>query len=258
MENMHSEQDLRYAVELRDEIHGEALARVRAVYPDADSVVDRHPAADYFQEVWDYPGKWYTVMAIPEGYGSRKALVESIVRETLEHYRNAGAVLSDEAFYQLITAYPDAGCDYCLVTASDRFADAESVFPYRDAESHRKVLSCAFRKLNLQGGKWSYDVTRAKGKKLSSKALFAPIGSEEGLNYRRAFLCPPHKKNYTDGDFERVNAVLFPGGADALEVRRWTTDWSDYFDGGRERGGAMCLTVYDRSLDRFVVIMASN
>jgi hypothetical protein len=85
---MYSEQDLKYAAEFRNEIHKEALAKVRAVYPDADSVVDRYPVDKYFQKVWDYPGKWYTVIAIPEESRSRKALIESIVRDTLEHYRN--------------------------------------------------------------------------------------------------------------------------------------------------------------------------
>ena len=55
---MYSEQDLKYAAEFRDEIHREALAKVRAVYPDAGSVVDRYPVEAYFQKVWDYPGKW--------------------------------------------------------------------------------------------------------------------------------------------------------------------------------------------------------
>ena len=86
----YSEQDLKYAAEFREEIHKEALAKVRAVYPCADHVVDRYPADAYFQEVWDYPGKWYTVVAIPPGAGSRKALIETIVRDTLEHYRNTG------------------------------------------------------------------------------------------------------------------------------------------------------------------------
>ena len=92
---MYSEQDLKYAAEFRDEIHREALAKVRAVYPDAGSVVDRYPVEAYFQKVWDYPGKWYTVVAIPEGTGSRKDLVEIIVRDTLEHCRNKGALYTD-------------------------------------------------------------------------------------------------------------------------------------------------------------------
>ena len=74
---------------------------------------------------------------------------------------------------------------------------------------------------------------------------------------RKAFLCPPHGNSYTDSDFERVNSVLFPGGSEDLEVYRWTTGWSEYFDEGHEWWGALCLTVYDKTLDRFVVIMAS-
>lgn len=54
-----------------------------------------------------------------------------------------------------------------------------------------------------------------------------------------------------------MNAALFPNGTDQLEVYEWTTDWSDYFDEGHEWWGTLCLTVYDKSLDRFVVIMAS-
>ncbi|MBR1842280.1 MAG: hypothetical protein IJ788_03280, partial [Oscillospiraceae bacterium] len=46
-------------------------------------------------------------------------------------------------------------------------------------------------------------------------------------------------------------------GTDGLEVFEWTTDWSDYFDEGHEWWGALCFTVYDKTLDRFAVIMAS-
>ena len=102
-----------------------------------------------------------------------------------------------------------------------------------------------------------YDPGAARCRKLKSKALFAPENADTWLNYRKAFLSPPHGNACTDADFERVNAVLFPGGTEELEVYRWTTDWSDYFDEGREWWGTLCLTVYDKSLDRFVVIMAS-
>ena len=81
---------------------------------------------------------------------------------------------------------------------------------------------------------------------------------EDGvLNYRRAFLYPPHENRYTGVDFVRVNAALFPNGTDVLEACRWTTDWSDYFDDGHEWWGTLCLSVYDKSLDRYVVIRAS-
>ena len=253
----YSEQDLRYAAEFREEIHMDALNKVRAVYPQADHVIDRYPADAYFQEVWDYPGKWYTIVGTPEGAGSRKNLIETIVRETLKYYRNTGNAYTDEVFFRLIAQYPDIVCDYCIINPENRFAEAEGVFPYSGVESHRYALGCAARELFDDGREWSYDLSSARCKKLSSKALFAPINSDEWLNYRKAFLCPPHENAYTDGDFERVNAVLFPGGADGLEVFRWTTDWSEYFDEGHEWWGALCLTVYDKTLDRFVVIMAS-
>ena len=78
-----SEQDLKYAAELREEVHREALAIVRKTRPKAREVIDRHPVEDYFQESWEYPGKWYAVVAIPGKYRSRKELVDAIVKETL-------------------------------------------------------------------------------------------------------------------------------------------------------------------------------
>ena len=254
---MYSEQDLKYATEFRDEIHNEALAKVRAVYPCADCVVDRYPVESYFQEVWDYPGKWYTVVATPEGTGGRKALVDIIVRETLDYYRSTGAAYTDDVFYRLLAEYPDIVCDYCLVNSANRYAKTNGVFPYRGVDSHRLALDCAARELFADGEEWSYDLRGARCRKLKGKALFAPVSSDEWLNYRKAFLCPPHGNSYTDSDFERINAVLFPGGVAGLEVYRWTTDWSEYFDEGHEWWGALCLTVYDKTLDRFVVIMAS-
>jgi len=53
------------------------------------------------------------------------------------------------------------------------------------------------------------------------------------------------------------NEALFPKGKEGLEVYEWTTDWTEYFDEGHEWWGTLCLTVYDKLLDRMVVIMAS-
>ena len=253
----YSEQDLKNAEEFRNEIHKEALAKVKAVYPDADHVVDKYPADAYFGEVWDYPGKWYTVVGTPPGTGGRKNLIETIVRETLDYYKNTGTEYTENEFYRLIAGFPDIVCDYCLLNAENQYAKSIGVFPYRGNDSHRLALEFAARKIFRDGTEWSYDIKGAKYRKLSGKALFAPVRSDEWLNYRKAFLCPPHGNSYTDSDFERVNAVLFPGGTECLEVYRWTTDWSEYFDEGHEWWGALCLTVYDKTIDRFVVIMAS-
>ncbi len=355
----YSEQDLKYASELREGVHREALAIVRKTRPYVTEVIDRHPVEDYFQESWEYPGKWYTVVAIPYGYKSRKALVDQIVRDTLsgkapeaeppftqksretskqepgrrqltnqleakpdgyeelfavecdqkdrrfravgtdaegryilecfEEYSADGAagstgayyVLTDleygryarlallngqlseadynrltagpqrkrkpekDAFYQLLDEYPDLVVDYCIVRNEQR---------YLGYESHRKALKTACGDL-CEG--WNGNPALAVGRIISPDALFSSEYQDGKLNYRRAFLYPPHQNGYTGKDFVRVNAALFPNGTDALEVCEWTTDWSEYFDDGREWWGTLCLTVYDKSLDRFVVIMAS-
>ena len=253
----YSEQDLKYATKLREEIHKNALARVRAVYPDADHVVDEYPADAYFQEVWDYPGQWYTVVGTPPGTGGKKELTEKIIRQTLAYYRNKGNVRSDNEFYRLIAKYPDIVCDYRLVNSDDRNADSLGIFPYRGVDSHRLALECAGREFSHGGRGQSCDIKNAKCRKLKSKALFAPAGSDNWLNYRRAFLYPLHGKSYTDSDFERVNAVLFPGGAESLEVYRWTAARTEDVGEGHEQRGELCLTVYDKTLERFVIIMAS-
>ena len=352
---MYSEQDLKYAKEFREEIHKEALAIVRKTHPNATKVIDRHPVEDYFQENWEYPGKMYTIVAIPYGYKSRQALVDTIVRDTLsgrvpkkkhaytqelrdmakaqlkltnqldakpdgyeelftveidqkcrsfravgidaegryilEHYKeyNLGSatgstsayyVLTDleygryarlalingqlkeddyyrltaqpqkthkqekDPFYLLLGDYTDLVIDYCIINDKR----------YCGYASHKEALRTAFAGLD---GDWDGDPDKATCKSITTGERFLSERESEKLNYRKAFLCPPNGSSYTDSDFEKVNAALFPNGTESLEVYEWTTDWSDYFDEGHEWWGTLCLTVYDKTLERFVVIMAS-
>ena len=254
----YSEQDLKYAAEFREDVHKEALAIVRKTRPHVTEVLDRHPVEDYFQEHWDYPGKWYTIVAIPYGYKSRKALVDQLVRDTLSGKASRQEppytqVLRDmvkkepgrRKLTNQLDEYPDLVVEYSIVKCETGYADCES---------HRKALKTAFREL---GEGWKGEPDEAAGNRISAGELFAPIRKGGNLNYRKAFLKPPHTNRYTDRDFDRVNEVLFPKGTDKLEVYEWTTDWSDYFDDGHEWWGTLCITVYDPTLDRFVVIMAS-
>ncbi len=270
----YSEQDLKYAAELREEIHREALAIVRKTHPNVTEVVDKHPVEDYFQEHWDYPGKWYTVVAIPCGYRNRKAFVDSLVRDTLsakapeeessdretlreksnpeENHPAFSNQLDgkpeDDPFYRLLQEYPDLVVVYCLVK------DVR----YDGYESHRRALKAAFHRLNeAWNGEWSGEPDQATGKSISTEELLKKDCPNGKLSYRKAFLKPPHTNSYTGKDFDRVNASLFPSGTDGLEIYEWDTDWSDYFDDGHEWWGTLCLTVYDKNLDRFAVIMAS-
>ena len=263
----YSEQDLEYAAQFREEIHREALAIVRKTRPNAAEVIDRHPVEDYFQENWEYPGKMYTIVAVPYGYKSRRALVDTIVRDTLsgkapEKERTYTKELRDMAkvqpkpanqldakpdsdpFYRLIAEYTDLAVDYFIVTDKR----------YCGYASHKAALKTAFGSLcgGLKG-----DPDKAACKSIATGDRFLSEPESEKLSYKKAFLCPPHGNSYTESDFKRVNAALFPKGTDTLEVYEWTTDWSEYFDEGHEWWGTLCLTVYDKTLDRFAVIMAS-
>ena len=163
----------------------------------------------------------------------------------------ADYVIESDPFLDLIEEYPDSVVDFCLV-ANEEFG--------RGRNAHWFALLWAVRRLFVEDDDeaiWHFDVAKAEGRPVDAAALFAPIDENGALNYRRAFLRPPYPVNYTDADFDRVNAALFPKGTDGLEVYEWTTDWSDYFDEGHEWWGTLCLTVYDRALDRFAVILAS-
>lgn len=136
---------------------------------------------------------------------------------------------------------------------------------------------------------WSFDMGKAKAHPIDAVLfLFVPEATvvdrygtrvydcewsamNDGgkIPYWYAFLEPPLgtawvvrngekiRKSYDREDFEIVNRALFPQGIDELEVYEWTTDWSNYFDDGHEYWGAACWSIYDKSMNRYAVIMAS-
>lgn len=162
----------------------------------------------------------------------------------------AGRIIEDDPFNEIIAEYPDSVIDFFLVKNEQG----------RGRNAHWMALLWATRKLCIDIDStviWHFDVGKADAKPISVKDLFAPAEENGSLNYRKAFLHPPYPNGYTEQDFGRINRALFPNGTDSLEVYEWSTDWSEYFDDGHEWWGALCLTVYDRSLDRFVVIFAS-
>ena len=46
-------------------------------------------------------------------------------------------------------------------------------------------------------------------------------------------------------------------GMEVLDIYEWTTDWSDLFDAGHEWYGACCWSIYDKSMNRYVVMLVS-
>ncbi len=75
--------------------------------------------------------------------------------------------------------------------------------------------------------------------------------------YWYALMEPVHGRRNSPEDFKKVNEVLFPNGTDLLDIYEWTTDWSDFFDDGHEWYGACCWSVYDKTLNRYVVMLVS-
>lgn len=160
------------------------------------------------------------------------------------------SIVTDDPCCRLIADYPDSAVDWCLVKDS---------LTYQGEDSHRRALAAMCRALwyDPSGDGLRWDIDRAAAKRIPPGELFAPERGADRLTYRRAFLEPPWGSAYTEADFARINAALFPAGTDEQEVYEWSTDWSDYFDDGHEWWGALCLTVYDPRLDRYVVITAS-
>ena len=75
--------------------------------------------------------------------------------------------------------------------------------------------------------------------------------------YWYALMEPIHWRKNKPEDFKKVNDALFPKGTDALDIYEWTTDWSDYFEAGHEWYGACCWSVYDKSMNRYVMMLVS-
>ena len=84
-----------------------------------------------------------------------------------------------------------------------------------------------------------------------------PLKGEQ-IPYWYAFWETPHTSGYGPDEFRKVNSVLFPKGTDELEIYEWTTDWSNYFEAGREWWGTACWSVYDKRMNRYIVIMAET
>lgn len=107
---------------------------------------------------------------------------------------------------------------------------------------------------------WSIDMGKAKAERTDPASFLRDSSGkprEHRIPYLYALLETPHRSGYGNNDFVKINNALFPNGTDSLEVYEWTTDWSNYFDAGHEWWGAACWSVYDRSLNRYAVIMVS-
>ena len=147
--------------------------------------------------------------------------------------------------------------------------------PYEDLQSHREALITVFDQLHSS----AYDIDKAHPTSLNSDVFFycpkivetdycgnarydaewKPNDDNFGTTvpYWYALMEPVHGRSNKPEDFKKVNEILFPNGTDKLDIYEWTTDWSDFFDDGHEWYGACCWSIYDKSVDRYIVMLVS-
>ena len=196
--------------------------------------------------------------------------------------------LINDPFYEMISTYKNCLIDYCLI---------EDDTPHQGYRSHKDAILFSMlkvieryideqlmseiryrREIGEEPFPWNLDIGKAKAHRIDASELLAvpeilrtdrigqrfyagglpdPLKGEQ-IPYWYAFWETPHTSGYGPEDFNRINSVLFPMGTDDLEVYEWSDDWSNYFDDGHEWWGTACWSVYDRRMNRYVVILAST
>ena len=181
--------------------------------------------------------------------------------------------IKSDIFFDYIKQY-DSDIDYHFVGEVE-YHLCKNDKPYEGLQSHREALIVVLNQLQPS----TYDFDKAEPTALDPNVfLYCPniIKTDHYGNvhydaewkpnddnfgtvvpYWYALMEPVHGSNNKPEDFKKVNEVLFPNGTDKLDIYEWTTDWSEFFDDGHEWYGASCWSIYDKSMDRYVVMLVS-
>ena len=204
--------------------------------------------------------------------------------------------ISNDAFYDFIKQYDQdrehhlvGEVDYYLLTDDKPYEGLEShrealLFAFdlvaeKDMEDQERAGELLGYRIADKLHSWIYDVDKAKATPLTSReflycpnivktdyygnvlydADWKPNDENFGTTvpYWYAVMEPVYGRRNKPEDFRKVNEVLFPKSTSALDIYEWTTDWSDYFEAGHAWYGACCWSVYDKSMDRYVVMLVS-
>jgi len=186
--------------------------------------------------------------------------------------------LINDCFYETLKEYDRTVIDFYLM---------KNESTHRGYLSHKEAVLYAMGRLKELYPWITVDIDKALAEEISQdELLFFPdkpwketsygttvyhldFQRTGKLPYWYAFLEPPHgtgpvvrsgktvRNKYGREDFEIINRALFPKGTDELEIYEWSTDWSDYFEEGHEWWGTICCSIYDKSMNRYAVLMAS-
>ena len=160
--------------------------------------------------------------------------------------------LLNDPFYEEYKKYNRCVLDYFIIESN---------------LSHKDVLLYTMNKLKYKDSYITIDKNKMNYKEINSTEFFKlPENYEKEKNnlykgYKRPywylFLNPPHTTKYNIDDFIKINNILFPKGKNNLEIYDWNVDWSNYFEDGLEWWGAAAISIYDKELNRYVIIFAS-
>ena len=100
-------------------------------------------------------------------------------------------------------------------------------------------------------------------KEVPEKAVAMAEEDREKIGFVYAFLDPPYsfmcgKTIFEKGNFFLDFCRLLFTDISQIEVCKWSTDSSNYFDAGKEWWGAFFWTVYNPYWDRYIGIVAST
>ena len=161
--------------------------------------------------------------------------------------------LIDDSFFKEYKKYDECVLDYFIIESDT---------------NHKEVLLYAMNKIKEEDDFITIDKGKMEYKIISPNVLFQlPKNYEKEKNnlnngYKRPywylFLDPPTNTHYDVDDFIKINNILFPKGKDNLEIYDWSVNWSNYFDDGLEWWGASAISIYDKLLNRYVIILASS
>ena len=115
----------------------------------------------------------------------------------------------------------------------------------------------------LSGGKLHNRYFYYDDKEVPEKAVPLAEEDREKIGFVYAFLDPPYsfmcgKTIFEKGNFFLDFCRLLFTDISQIEVYRWSTDSSNYFDKGKEWWGAFFWTVYNPYWDRYIGIIASE
>ena len=178
--------------------------------------------------------------------------------------------LTDDPVYRMLAEqYPDVLLDYVLLAAdgvpTDKAGNQAAVIAALHALDNRDrvgnllvhpPMTVQPEKMNGYAESPETLFSYAASGRCGGRSRISPPPWE--MSYWEAYVSEPYPHSYGKAGFEAINAVLFPvQHRSQLRVYRWSGDFSNYFEQGKELFGTMLLSVSDPVLSRYVIIGSS-